>query len=62
MMVTMVASVFLFGQTPTPQLVIAVAVVAASAVQYSYKPAQASSEPQSYLPVQQQLVSTTAGR
>lgn len=57
MLVTMVLSVFLFGQTPTPQLVIAVAVVAASAVQYSYKPAAAGAavggQAHRYQPVQQ---------
>jgi len=35
MLVTMLASVFLFDQRPTPQLVIAVATVSASAVQYN---------------------------
>merc|ERR1712183_982381 len=38
MLVTMVLSIFLFDQSPTPQLVIAMAVVGASAVQYNYKP------------------------
>mmetsp|Transcript_489 Transcript_489/g.1350 ORF Transcript_489/g.1350 Transcript_489/m.1350 type:complete len:352 (-) Transcript_489:47-1102(-) len=51
MLVTMVLSIFLFGQNPTPQLIIAVAVVAASAVQYSYKPPAPSPEAK-YLPVQ----------
>merc|ERR1719220_2958941 len=38
MLVTMVISIFLFGQSPTPQLLIAIAVVSASAVQYNLKP------------------------
>merc|ERR1719373_1367156 len=38
MIVTMVLSVFLFGQSPTPQLMIAVAIVGASAIQYNLKP------------------------
>merc|ERR1712061_710331 len=38
MLVTMVLSIFLFGQNPTPQLLIAIAVVSASAVQYNLKP------------------------
>mmetsp|Transcript_11433 Transcript_11433/g.34528 ORF Transcript_11433/g.34528 Transcript_11433/m.34528 type:complete len:348 (-) Transcript_11433:48-1091(-) len=52
MLVTMVLSIFLFGQTPTPQLVIAVAGVAASAVQYSYKPDRAASVSGKYQPVE----------
>merc|ERR1740116_289175 len=40
MLATMVLSVLLFGETPTPQLVIAVAAVAASAVQYNLNPDQ----------------------
>jgi len=40
MLTTMVLSVLLFGQKPTPQLIIAVAIVAASAVQYNLKPEQ----------------------
>mmetsp|Transcript_2105 Transcript_2105/g.7038 ORF Transcript_2105/g.7038 Transcript_2105/m.7038 type:complete len:350 (+) Transcript_2105:163-1212(+) len=54
MLVTMVLSVFLFGQTPTPQLVIAVGVVAASAVQYSYNPDRPGSTAHRYQQVQQQ--------
>jgi len=47
MLVTMVASIFLFGQSPTPQLIIAVSVVGASAVQYNYTPAgQAPRKPE----------------
>lgn len=38
MLVTMVLSIFLFDQNPTPQLIIAIAVVGASAVQYNWKP------------------------
>merc|ERR1711920_766043 len=38
MLVTMVISIFLFGQSPTPQLLIAIGVVSASAVQYNLKP------------------------
>mmetsp|Transcript_19411 Transcript_19411/g.35168 ORF Transcript_19411/g.35168 Transcript_19411/m.35168 type:complete len:348 (-) Transcript_19411:64-1107(-) len=37
MLLTMTLSVFLFGQDPTPQLLIAIAVVSASAVQYNLK-------------------------
>mmetsp|Transcript_10534 Transcript_10534/g.23937 ORF Transcript_10534/g.23937 Transcript_10534/m.23937 type:complete len:350 (-) Transcript_10534:63-1112(-) len=37
MLLTMTLSIFLFGQDPTPQLIIAIAVVAASAVQYNLK-------------------------
>merc|ERR1719188_1695160 len=40
MLLTMVLSVLLFGENPTPQLIIAVAIVAASAVQYNLKPEQ----------------------
>jgi len=40
MLCTMVLSVVLFGENPTPQLMIAVATVAASAVQYNLKPEQ----------------------
>lgn len=45
MMVTMVVSVFLFGQSITPQLGIAVAMVAASALQYNLKESSAQPEP-----------------
>jgi len=38
MLTTMVLSVLLFGENPTPQLIIAVAIVAASAIQYNLKP------------------------
>jgi UDP-galactose transporter len=41
MLVTMVLSIFLFGQTPTPQLLIAIGLVGASAVQYNLKPEDA---------------------
>mmetsp|Transcript_37557 Transcript_37557/g.81920 ORF Transcript_37557/g.81920 Transcript_37557/m.81920 type:complete len:348 (-) Transcript_37557:144-1187(-) len=45
MLVTMVFSIFLFGQSPTPQLVIAICVVGASAMQYNIKaPLQQSGE------------------
>lgn len=37
MLVTMVLSIFLFDQTPTPQLLIAIGLVGASAVQYNLK-------------------------
>eukprot|EP00403_Amphidinium_massartii_P049319 CAMPEP_0178465004 /NCGR_PEP_ID=MMETSP0689_2-20121128/51132_1 /TAXON_ID=160604 /ORGANISM="Amphidinium massartii, Strain CS-259" /LENGTH=249 /DNA_ID=CAMNT_0020091919 /DNA_START=111 /DNA_END=856 /DNA_ORIENTATION=+ len=37
MLLTMTVSIFLFDQEPTPQLVIAICVVAASAVQYNLK-------------------------
>jgi len=40
MLATMVLSVLLFGEKPTPQLIIAVAGVGASAVQYNLKPDQ----------------------
>merc|ERR1712217_233928 len=40
MLTTMVASVFLFGEALSSQLVIGVAVVSASAIQYNVKPEQ----------------------
>merc|ERR1712228_100230 len=38
MLVTMVLSVMFFGLSPTPQLIISIGVVAASAIQYNIKP------------------------
>lgn len=43
MIVTMVVSIPLFGQQPTPQLLLAVAIVAASALQYNMTPEQLTS-------------------
>lgn len=37
MLITMALSVLFFGQQPTPQLIIAVAIVSSSAVQYNAK-------------------------
>lgn len=50
MLVTMVLSVLFFGLTPTPQMMIGIAVVGASAVQYNYKPA-ADAGTHKYAPV-----------
>jgi len=57
MMVTMVVSIFLFGQEVTPQLAIAVAMVGASAVQYNLK--ESSTPPPSSQPVQYAPLRTT---
>lgn len=45
MLVTMIVSLFLFGQQVTPQLAIAVIMVAASAVQYNLKETVAQQQP-----------------
>merc|ERR1719188_1733147 len=45
MMATMLLSVAFFGESPTPQLVIAVSIVGASALQYNLKPEHLGLEP-----------------
>mmetsp|Transcript_63473 Transcript_63473/g.182201 ORF Transcript_63473/g.182201 Transcript_63473/m.182201 type:complete len:337 (-) Transcript_63473:171-1181(-) len=50
MIVTMVLSVLLFGESPTPQLVLAVMVVGASALQYNMPPEQLVNMPKPQTP------------
>lgn len=60
MIVTAVLSAFLFGQTITPQLAVAVAIVGASAVQYNLKESPSSLLPVQYAPIQSNAPSVKA--